>query len=195
MPRLFLGIPLPQNVRLEVVRHIQILSARIQSLKIGWIHPEKLHMTLRFFGTVSDVQVSELVSQLKTLARTQAAFEIHIGRLGAFPHEKAPRVIWMGIKDPQNVLSPLARDVELYTEEIVPNLEKRAYIPHLTLGRVKEGRINLSTLFLSPELQNVSIQVSVPELVLYETKIGHVDSQYRKVEVFSLNFKHPSHFV
>jgi 2'-5' RNA ligase len=60
--------------------------------------------------------------------------------MGAFPHFKNPRVIWMGLVDGKEVLISFQKKLETEFEKIGFESEERPFHPHLTLGRVKSNR-------------------------------------------------------
>jgi 2'-5' RNA ligase len=60
--------------------------------------------------------------------------------IGAFPHLKNPRVIWIGLLDEKEVLIPFQKRMEAELEEIEFEPEDRPFQAHLTLGRVKSSR-------------------------------------------------------
>jgi 2'-5' RNA ligase len=60
--------------------------------------------------------------------------------MGAFPHFKNPRVIWMGLVDGKETLISLQKILETEFEKIGFDPEERPFHPHLTLGRMKSNR-------------------------------------------------------
>jgi 2'-5' RNA ligase len=64
--------------------------------------------------------------------------ELSIGSLGAFPNTRHPRVLWAGVEAPPE-LSSLQRGIETRTTKIGYPKDKRAFSPHLTLGRVSRN--------------------------------------------------------
>jgi 2'-5' RNA ligase len=64
--------------------------------------------------------------------------EISIGRLGAFPKARHPRVVWVGVEAPPE-LTALQRGIEAGTTKVGYPKDKRPFFPHLTLGRVSRN--------------------------------------------------------
>jgi 2'-5' RNA ligase len=60
--------------------------------------------------------------------------------MGAFPHLKNPRVIWMGLTNGKENAISLQQRLEVLLEKIGFEVEDRPFQPHLTLGRVKSSR-------------------------------------------------------
>jgi 2'-5' RNA ligase len=66
-------------------------------------------------------------------------FEMEIGRLGAFPNARKPRVVWIGAHCPGNEFVEMARGIDM--ELIDHGFDReRSYVPHLTVARVRNRR-------------------------------------------------------
>jgi len=55
--------------------------------------------------------------------------------MGAFPKIRRPRVIWIGVESPPELLA-LQRSIEARTTRVGYPPDEREFSPHLTLGRV-----------------------------------------------------------
>jgi 2'-5' RNA ligase len=136
--RAFVAIELPPEAK-------SFLRAMVTDLKktaadVKWTRPEGTHLTLKFLGNISTDLVPVLQAQLGPVFSAQKAVSLRVNGLGAFPNLGRPRVIWAGLQDSEDALGPLARRVE---ELLVPlgfDREKRAFTPHLTLGRVRSSK-------------------------------------------------------
>jgi RNA 2',3'-cyclic 3'-phosphodiesterase len=58
--------------------------------------PEKMHVTVAFLGSMPESNLAAITQALRDAASGCTEFEIDFGRLGAFPNERRPRVIWIG---------------------------------------------------------------------------------------------------
>jgi len=136
--RAFVAIELPGEVK-SFLRAI-VTDLKKTAADVKWTRPEGTHLTLKFLGNISTDLVPVLETQLGPVFLAQKSVSLRVGGLGAFPSLGRPRVIWVGLHDYEGALVPLARRVE---ELLVPfgfDREKRAFAPHLTLGRVKSNR-------------------------------------------------------
>ena len=66
-------------------------------------------------------------------------FGIAVEGLGCFPPKGAPRVVWAGISGGAEELSSLSGVVETCLEPVGFQREKRDFVAHVTLGRVRRG--------------------------------------------------------
>ena len=117
----------------EVNRHIK--SARLPGAAVRWVAVKKIHLTLKFLGDVSESNLPVLYEILRREAEKQAAFEIQVGGLGAFPSVNSPRVIWIGVEAPAE-LAALQHGIDVETARVGYAGEERDFSPHLTLGRI-----------------------------------------------------------
>ena len=135
--RTFVAIELPAPVQSQLAELIGVLQRQWSAGSVRWSRPEGIHLTLRFLGDTRPDQVAGLGEGLDRIATAQKPFELALGELGAFPNAGRPRVLWVGVEDPQGCLRPLQRSVEELARSLGWEMERQAYVPHLTLGRVK----------------------------------------------------------
>ncbi len=96
-----------------------------------------MHLTLRFYGDVSEEQVSALCRFLaEQLAPLEAPLLLARG-LGAFPSLKRPSILWAGFEILSGDLCAPQQITEEAALEIGLEAEKKPFHPHLTLGRIR----------------------------------------------------------
>jgi 2'-5' RNA ligase len=136
--RSFLAIELPRMI-LKKIEEVQedLKSSRAD---VRWVNPEKIHLTLKFFGNIEESMVEDIAKSVQEPARTTLAFTLNARGMGAFPHFKNPRVIWMGLADEKGALPSFQKQLETELEKLGFEPEKRPFQPHLTLGRVNSSR-------------------------------------------------------
>ena len=191
MVRLFLAISLPEKVKARLAT-LQKELAQSQA-DVRWVRPEGMHLTLKFFGNVPKEMIDPLSKVIQSVIQEQHPGVIHLGLkgLGTFPgRQKSPRVIWVGL---EGDLSPLAR-LQRALEEAFVKLgfepEKRAFMPHITLGRVKSSKRverlrqilsrHEDETFFTPEA------IEIKELVLYQSILKPTGAVYIPLRKFSL---------
>ncbi len=74
--RLFVGIPLPDDVRARLAG----LGGGIKGAR--WVVPENLHLSLRFIGEVAGGEDKDVNQVLQTISAK--AFDLKLSGLGAF---------------------------------------------------------------------------------------------------------------
>jgi RNA 2',3'-cyclic 3'-phosphodiesterase len=131
--RLFVAINLPDEVRANLAR------LRTSEDAIRWTPPGQIHLTLKFFGDVDSASLGDLESALCRACEGARPFNLEAAKVGAFPNLRRPRVLWAGL---EGDLAPLAALQERVRRETEPwgRSEDKPFSPHLTVGRVREGR-------------------------------------------------------
>lgn len=133
--RAFIALDIPPGIQDAIRATTGSLRKETGSL-VRWTLTENLHLTLKFLGEISSDGLAQLTQMLRAEAVNHIAFEMHIGRLGAFPNLKRARVIFIGIEAPAG-LEALARGIESACTRLGYDPEERDFHPHLTIGRVK----------------------------------------------------------
>lgn len=138
MLRSFLAIELPRTIQNridEVQRDLKSSHADIR-----WVSPDKIHLTLKFFGNIEESRVDSIIQSIEEPVHTLSPFPLKVRGVGAFPHLKNPRVIWMGLVDGKEILISFQKQLETALKKIGFQAEDRPFHPHLTLGRMKSNR-------------------------------------------------------
>ena len=138
MIRSFLAIELPETILKEIGQVEEDL--RSSHADVRWVSPEKIHLTLKFFGNIDELRIEPIVKSTVGAIQTISPFLLGVKGIGAFPNAKSPRVIWIGLLDEKEVLVSFQRSLETELEKIGFEPENRPFQAHLTLGRVKSSR-------------------------------------------------------
>jgi RNA 2',3'-cyclic 3'-phosphodiesterase len=134
--RLFVALEIPAPVRDNLAAQIKELRdwpAALPYERLRWVRPENLHVTLKFIGEVEAAKLDGIRSALTAIG-LDAPVDLHLRRLGFFPDEKYPRLLWVGLNASGN-LPVLARDIDRALEGQGIARDGRTFTPHLTLAR------------------------------------------------------------
>ncbi len=135
--RVFVGIGLPDTCRAAIARAVSPFQAEARG--IAWVMERNLHLTLKFLGEIRPDQVDGLAALLAGAAAGVPAFEVEVAGAGAFPSLRAPRVLWIGIREPLELVGKLQQNIETALSRSGFPREDRPFHPHVTAGRVKGG--------------------------------------------------------
>lgn len=133
--RVFIAVELTESIKEELAQLQE--SLRGTGDKIKWVNSSLIHLTLKFLGEIREEGLKKVLQASREVAAKFSSFKIKIKGTGVFPDSPSPRVIWVGIEGGENNLETLARQLE---EELARQgfaKERRKWVPHLTLGRVK----------------------------------------------------------
>lgn len=95
------------------------------------------HLTLRFLGDVPEEQVPTLVRCAEEALRDLPAFRLVLRGAGVFPGPARPRVLWAGVGEGAEEVGRLAERLSASLLGLGWPLEKRPFVPHLTLLRIR----------------------------------------------------------
>lgn len=133
----FIAVPIASKIASRLER-AQLACREMARLRVSWVPPEHMHVTLKFLGDVPFETLPDVTRTLENATREVKPFRMRVARLGTFPDSGAPKVIWAGVEDePAGRLASLA---ETLNRELVPlgvRRERRPFAAHVTVGRVK----------------------------------------------------------
>lgn len=169
--RLFVAIPLPEDIRSEIILYRDSLG-----LPLKWIPAANLHVTVLFLGNIPEDQVAGIVRRLRDLYVTVAPFVLEATSLT----EKRGRfqnMVWGSFDR-----SPEFESLCSKTAEALQVKQDKKAIPHINLVRSKSRirRDKLPLVFGNPLL------LSVKEITLYESRLDPAGAIYTVVENFAL---------
>ncbi len=130
MARLFVAVPVPQEIR-DYVYFQALQLGLINGLKLST--PENYHLTLAFLGEADSNAVER---SLLDIPITGASLEITAEGWGAFPTPLVAKVLWAGIH--AHGLIDLSKTIKTALSESAPNLDRSPLKPHLTVGRLRD---------------------------------------------------------
>jgi RNA 2',3'-cyclic 3'-phosphodiesterase len=159
--RLFAGIELDQRTRDACVAIQDRL--RTTGFDARFEPAEKLHITLAFLGRVDPAQLDDVTHVLDDVASHHLTFTLTLDKLGAFPHERRPRVIFIGSRAQGAPIRALATALHERYGSMGFNFEDDV-VAHVTIARVKGGaRRPVPLLDIAPQ------QLRVERLALFES--------------------------
>ncbi|MEZ4517858.1 MAG: RNA 2',3'-cyclic phosphodiesterase [Chloroflexota bacterium] len=173
--RAFIAVEIPDDVKRIATDVGRQLAASTPDGAIRWVKPNAMHLTLRFLGN-TDEQLLPDISRVLDVVVALPVFSLRLDQLGAFPNTKRPRALWLGLlgdrPDDVAALATLKAAIDRGLEPLDWPVETKPFQPHLTLGRVREGR--------SPG--DVPWQLAVPETVFPVTAIHAIESDLLPVD-------------
>ena len=182
--RLFVAVELPEHVRSALGASLERLRSSLGGA-YRWVRPEAVHLTLRFLGDVEAERVPELTSALGAAVGPLDAFELRLDGTGVFPNARAPSVVWAGLGGESAALVRLVAAVGTATAGVGEPAESRPYVPHLTLGRVRNRLGRPEAEALAASLRGVTYEGTSPFQVdgvsLMRSEIGPGGARYTRL--------------
>ena len=169
--RSFIAIELPEAVG-SLLGKVQ-QNLRALRLKAGWVHPQNIHLTLKFLGNITTADIDKVGMAMKAAAEDFKPFTLTVGGIGFFPGIKRPRVIWVGVGGQTQELFALQRSLEDRLAAAGFPKEKRSFKGHLTLGRFR----------------NVPDSAAISRVIQEYTDIGKEEFNTRQIVLFKSELK------
>ena len=183
--RLFVAIGISADDGLkDLVNH---LKRNFAGDRINWVNLENIHLTLKFLGETSTNKTEEIVSALEEVAAVNKSVEYSLSKCGIFGSRYDPRVIWLGAdKHPEAILK-LGKDVIDAMHHAGFDRDRQNYVPHLTLGRIKQISDKHHFQRIISEVKTIEYQIlKANEFRLYESVLKSIGPVYSILARFPL---------
>ena len=136
--RLFVAIELDREVKQAL---IDVQGQLGEFSRVArWARPEQMHLTVKFLGETPDQKVEAVCAAAGRVAGQVGPFQITLTDCGCFPPRGAVRIVQRGLADETQTLHRCRDLCEETFAELGFERERRAYAPHLTIGRVRDDR-------------------------------------------------------
>ncbi len=135
--RVFAALELPRENQERLGEVLSGLQAAVPPGTVHWVRPEAIHLTLKFFGDVPEADLPGIEAALAEAAAASRPLQLSMVGLGVFPNARRPQVIWTGLGGELEPLQALQAAVDAQSAALGFPPETRAFVPHLTLGRVR----------------------------------------------------------
>lgn len=178
--RLFLGIPVPQPLSVELYNLCRSFDTSIRI-----VPQENYHVTISFFGEIEEKQIPSLHELLKTILVKVKPFSLKFEKIDVAPPGKKPTMTWVYMQHSEaftNAVKKIERQVE-NRNEANDFRKNNKPIPHITLARSKKGG-NTEILHTKYKLLNTTIEVS--SCYLFESHLTPNGPVYMKLKNYNL---------
>jgi len=154
---------------------------------VSWVAKGNLHITLKFLGEIRADRIAALGEALSGVAAGFPPFSLDAFGGGAFPGTRNPRVLWVGFREPLELVGKLQQNIENALSGAGFPREDRPFHPHITVGRVRG--------VLPPAWGDRFVQglagrdfgtVPVSSIVLFESRLSPGGAIYSVVREFPL---------
>lgn len=182
--RVFVAVDIGEVVRREAARVVSALQMKLEAAKtppkVTWVKPAALHVTLRFLGEVEPAEVERIIPLLAPPIPI-APFDVQWRGIGTFPNNRHPRALWLGVINGAAQLAAIEAEISKRLTGAAVELEDRALLPHLTIGRVKMAGagVDWPKLLQSAEVKNATSRID--RVTLYQSKLSQYGPNYTEL--------------
>jgi RNA 2',3'-cyclic 3'-phosphodiesterase len=180
--RVFLGVEISDPAKEELLRVIDILKKKSTGIK--WASPGTIHITIKFLGDITESKERSISEILKREMAAEDPFDIVLGSIGVFPGWRMPRTMWVGISSGEIEVRRIERKITSILDPCGFQEEKRVFVPHITIGRVK-GRIKAAPLKNAASEISIIPKISrITHVTLFRSYLTPVGAVHTPVERF-----------
>ena len=176
MLRLFVALRPPPEMRQALIATMHgVAGAR-------WQNDAQLHLTLAFIGNADEALAERIDAGLRSLRAKPVAFGI--AGVGAFHSGDMASTLWAAAT-PVDVLERLALKVDHACRQAGARMERRAYVPHITLARLNRSS-GVVEGWLASHAGLAVADTVINRFGLYESRLGSGGSSYHLLADYPL---------
>lgn len=173
-------MPLPEVLRAAYAS----LQRRLAIPGVRWVEPANLHLTLKFLGHLEPARLEAVGERLAACAREASGTRLSARGLTAFPRPRAARVLVVELDDASGALPRLHLAIDERVSDLGIEREARPFRLHLTLGRVREGALDVREALSGTAPPPGAWPVN--GFALFRSRLGAGGPTYEVLESFSL---------
>ncbi len=182
--RVFIAINLPQ----ETKQKLSAIQRKWPTLPCRWVGSENLHLTLAFLGNLNEKEISKVIGVAQEAGKNIQPFSFSLSKVCCGPGKKMPsRLVWIeGEKSKE--LAGLKKDLDgLLAEKISYKPDKRDFLSHITLARIKTFNWKRLEPEQRPEIDlEVSFEIPVNSIEIMESQLKRTGAEYLVIESVNL---------
>ncbi len=182
MKKIFLAINIP--ISPECNSQIDTLHRNFNFMKIRWVEPQYMHLTLKYFGPTDDSTIAKIIDILEGFLSSQTPFALQINRLAMFGSKGAPRVLWLGIEE-EEMLKELVHNIQKKLNKLGLYSDNQNFVPHISIGRIIKTNSNS---FFQKQIKKFQYfpqqHIEIKSVALLESIISNSGVEYRVVKEF-----------
>lgn len=181
--RLFIAIPLPDDIKKELHRVQSMLKPISEGIK--WTNQDLMHVTLKFLGETPSWILEDVKNEFKRIVESTEKFEMQLSVLGQFPKEGDPRIMIAGLQKSPQIVYKLCD--ELNTGYLALGFDDtgKKFHPHITIGRIKH-KYHEDLLSSYYDIAIEPMVFKVEKIVLFESCYPHGKLDYVPLEEITL---------
>lgn len=175
--RCFIAIDLPNEIKNELVR----IQKQLPEAKMKLVEKQNLHLTLKFFGELSNNEINKIKEQLKNIKIRK--FSVNLGKLGVF-EPNFIRVVWISIEG--DGIRKIQQEIDASLETIGIQKNKQ-FTSHLTLARIKFVKDKQMFINLLKEIKLKQLEFEINNFALKKSTLTGKGPIYKDIVRFELS--------
>ena len=182
--RTFLSLNIDSTAVNEFTEILNRTKLSLNNYPVKWEKPEKLHLTLRFLGDISEDKIDDLVFTLDRLKLDFETIDFSTNGIGFFPNAKYPNVVFICLEEKDSNSEKLVEFIDKIILNFGVKPDKR-FIPHITLGRFRrDKRIKITE---EIEINTEPINIQFDCFYLMKSTLTPKGSEYEVINKFKFS--------
>ncbi len=180
--RAFVGLPVAGVCREHLARAADSLRYRDKKEEVRWTEPDNYHVTLAFLADIHVADADRLMTLLRAEVEACQTFTVAFSHLGYFPANARPHMVLAHLEQTPQLVA-LHQRVLRAVRDCGLHVEKRSFLPHVTLGRLRGRR----SPWLEVPPEPLALALEVRCLHLYRSDRDHNGARYRVIHSAGLS--------
>ena len=183
--RTFLAFPIPKEIK-GYFKNMLVPIINKQD-KINWVKRENIHITLNYLGETDPEKIEEHAGYIESVVNKFPPLQLGTTDTGIYPHANEPRVLWVGSSPYDLTLNAFKQKLDKELSHLGYGLDKRPFVPHITLGRVKTISRKSSFIheFLTTEVREFNFEVD--KVLWMKSTLTSTGAEYEELKSFKFN--------
>lgn len=179
MLRLFIAIPIPEDIKDSISRIIQKIILK----NAKFVLPENWHFTLTFLGNQNEKEIPNIQNAInETKAQITEKNTIEIEKITYGPPGQTPRMIWVvSDKKTNNTLGKIKSSLEAALESfgVIWKKDNYPFQGHITIARFNPTPVNNL-----PRIEkNLNYRFNITSIDLMQSTLTRQRAIYNKVSI------------
>jgi 2'-5' RNA ligase len=178
--RSFIAFCFPENI----IFRIKKLQEEMQKykLKIRWVEPKNIHLTLKFLGNISHESIEKAGRVINETAGEQKPVSLIAKGIGVFPGIKHPRIIWVGVGRGTDRLIELQKNLDKKLVKAGFSKDKKPFTSHITIGRVNGKNVPENLMNAMAALKGFESEEFIADHIdMYKSDLKHGGPVYTRL--------------
>jgi len=176
--RTFISLPISSSIKTELKNYQEKIKVNNKNIDIKWTKPEKMHVTLKFIGEIDTGEINQLTEIVKKSSQhINDSLKYNFFKVDAFPNLDHPSVIITKLKEEGRKGFDLEQNLRSYLKKYRFSFDEKKWIPHITIGRVKDDSTNLYL----PD-SNLDFSWKVDEVHIKKSELNSNGPKYETLE-------------
>jgi len=197
--RCFVAVSVGPRITKTMASAVTELRAEAErsSLDVAWTRPEGWHITLKFMGEIAAEQRGEIGVAVHSALAGQPPLPVAARGLVALPRAASPRVLAVVCHD-DGRLGELAAGLDAALEPLGCERERRRFVAHLTVARIRDRRASLRRghwkglgALVAAMADRELGRGEITSVGLYRSELGDGPARYELLERFELDAAPP----